>query len=68
VIGQGIIASEFLKAFQKHGSAPAQASIDWARILADDALRNDPIGVLYHLVEVDQAIDFLVQAVSLLGK
>lgn len=68
VIGQGIIASEFLKSFQVHGSAGAQASIDWQRVIQDDTLRQDPIAVLHHIVEVDQAIDFLVQAVSLMGK
>lgn len=68
VIGQGIIASEFLKSFQDHGSADAQASIDWQRVIQDDTLRQDPIAVLHHIVEVDQAVDFLVQAVSLMGK
>lgn len=68
VIGQGIIAHEFLEAFKKNGSADSGASIDWSRVISDDALRNDPIAVLHDIVEVDQAIDFFVQAVSLLGK
>lgn len=68
VIGQGIIASEFLKAFREHGSAPSGASIDWARVINEDSLRQSPIAVLHDIVEVDQAIDFIIQAVSLLGK
>ena len=68
VIGQGIIASEFLKAFRENGSAPSVASIDWDRVINEDSLRQSPIAVLHDIVEVDQAIDFIVQAVSLLGK
>ena len=68
VIGQGIIASEFLKAFRENGSAPSGASIDWDRVINEDSLRQSPIAVLHDIVEVDQAIDFIVQAVSLLGK
>lgn len=68
VIGQGIIASEFLKAFKEKGSASSGASIDWDRVINEDSLRKNPIAVLHDIVEVDQAIDFVVQAVSLLGK
>ncbi|SBO43247.1 hypothetical protein [Cyanobium sp. NIES-981] len=68
VIGQGVIASEFLKAFKQSGSSPDQAALDWDQIVRDDTLRQDPIAVLHDIVEVDQAIDFVVQVFSLLGK
>lgn len=68
VIGQGIIASEFLKAFKQNGSATSGASIDWDGVINDDSLRQDPIAVLHDMIEVDEAIDFFVQVVSLLGK
>lgn len=68
VIGQGLIAWEFLKAFKQHGSSDPNAAINWQMILEQDDLRNKPISVIHDLVEKDEMIDFLVQAVSLLGR
>lgn len=68
VIGQGVIAHEFLKAFKKHGSVANRAAIDWDRVIDEDSLRKDPIAVLHDIIEVDQAVDFFVQVFSLLGK
>ncbi|MEA5414229.1 hypothetical protein [Synechococcus sp. BA-132 BA5] len=66
VIGQGLIAWEFLKAFQKHGSASADAFLNWDRIIKDDELYQNPIAVIRDIVENDEAVNFLVQVVSLL--
>lgn len=68
VIGQGIIAWEFLKAFQAHGSAPASAAIDWPEILKQDELYSNPIRVLEDLIENDQVVDFFTQVMALLGR
>jgi hypothetical protein len=67
VIGQGLIAWEFLKAFQKHESASAGASLNWGRIIQEDELYQKPIAVIRDIIENDEAIDFLIQVVSLLG-
>ncbi len=64
VIGQGIIAHEFLKALKGNGSAPDQAEINWDRVKKDDTLWNDPLGILHDMVEVDQIIDFIKQAAT----
>ncbi|MCP9829346.1 hypothetical protein KBZ19_12715 [Synechococcus sp. L2F] len=68
VIGQGIIAWEFLKAFQANGSAPASAAIDWPEILKQDELYSKPIRVLDDLIENDQVVDFFTQVMALLGR
>lgn len=68
VIGQGIIAHEFLKVMKDNGSASSSSNLDWKKIIGDDELRNDPLDIMYSMVNQWQAIDFLVNAIALAGK
>jgi hypothetical protein len=64
VIGQGIIASEFLKSMIANGSAPSEAALNWTTIIKDDKLRQEPLKIINSLVNKWQAIDFIVNVVS----
>ena len=68
VIGQGIIASEFLKSMIANGSAPSEAALNWAAIIKDDKLRQEPLKIINSLVNKWQAIDFIVNVVSAFGR
>lgn len=68
VIGQGIIAHEFLKAMKDNGSAPASAALNWDAIIRDDELRSKPLSIVDSMINKWQAIDFLVNIVSLTGR
>ena len=66
VIGQGVIAHEFLKAMKTNGSASDQANINWDRVKNEDELRNNPLGILHDMIEIDQAVDFITQAAAMI--
>jgi hypothetical protein len=68
VIGQGIIASEFLKSMIANGSAPSEAALNWTTIIKDDKLRQEPLKIINSLVNKWQAIDFIVNVVSAFGR
>lgn len=68
VIGQGIIAHEFLKAMKENGSASSSADLDWDMIISDDELRSKPLSIIDSMVNKWQAIDFLVNASALSGR
>ncbi len=68
VIGQGVIAWEFLKAMIANNSAPPDAALNWAQIIADDKLRQDPLAIVSSVVDKWQAIDFIMNALSVFGK
>lgn len=68
VIGQGIIAWEFLKAMVANGSAPSGADLNWADIIKQDKLRQEPLAIFSSIVNKWQAIDFIMNALSVFGK
>ena len=51
-----------------NGSASSSSNLDWKKIIGDDELRNDPLDIMYSMVNQWQAIDFLVNAIALAGK
>lgn len=67
VIGQGIIAHEFLKAMKENGAASSGAALNWKSIISDDELRSDPLPIIDSMVNKWQAIDFIVNAIALAG-
>lgn len=67
VIGQGILAHEFLKVMKAHGAAPDSAALNWDRIIKNDQLRNNPLPIINSLIHKEQAVDFLVNLLALFG-
>ncbi len=67
VIGQGIIAHEFLKVMKKTGAAPESTALGWDEIINNDQLRKDPLPIINSIINKWQAIDFIMNAISLAG-
>ncbi|WP_017443645.1 hypothetical protein [Gayadomonas joobiniege] len=60
VIGQGLIAHEFLSVMQKqNGSQYAPKNIDWPSIFAADSLRTQPIKLMHELYQHDKLIQLV---------
>ncbi len=68
VIGQGLIAHEFLKAMQAAGRAAGGIAIPWPQVFSSDSLRTNPIRVMHELYENDGLIRFLLFVSSLFSK
>jgi hypothetical protein len=67
-IGQGIIASEFLKIMNEVNAVDNGVILNWEKIIADDTLRNKPltnIGEMYQHEKIIELIINVYKAISI---
>ncbi|KPJ79102.1 MAG: hypothetical protein AMJ54_00075 [Deltaproteobacteria bacterium SG8_13] len=73
VIGQGLVAYEFLKIMQQAGVKDAGGRVvdpnglDWAAIIEDDRLYNDPIGLMPEVYEHSDMMNLIRRLASVWG-
>lgn len=67
VIGQGIIASEFLKAMKLAGCASPDCEIDWQQVILEDSLHQRPIRLMHEFYGKDWMIGLFTSAIRLLS-
>jgi hypothetical protein len=63
-IGQGLIALEFLKAFEKAG-VPIERQLDWNGIAASDSLYSHPISLMPELYDNTRLAEMLLDLMRL---
>lgn len=68
IIGQGLVAYEFLKAMQATDMELDPEALDWAHILERDELLHRPISLMDEIYEHERLATIIVRILSSLGK
>ncbi len=65
VIGQGLIAWEFLKKIKETGVAGSESKIDWDFVFKSDTLWNQPIKIMEEIYENDKLLQMIVDMIRI---